>query len=99
MCCDPPPPVRPRRLPPATSRETTSPRLPFCVTGIMQPVKNGRTDMPPGVALLEGPGGGDGQLQVRPPRPEASYGCLEHAHCARRSAPMHPCTSLNASCL
>jgi len=33
-------------------------------TGIMQPVKNGRTDMPPGVALLEGPGGGDGQLQA-----------------------------------
>lgn len=34
-------------------------------TGIMQPVKNGRTDMPPGVALLEGPGGAsDGQLQA-----------------------------------
>jgi len=37
-------------------------------TGIMQPVKNGRTDMPPGVALLEGPGGSagasDGQLQA-----------------------------------
>jgi len=43
-------------------------------TGIMQPVKNGRTDMPPAVALLEGPapgsgtagGGGasDGQLQA-----------------------------------
>jgi len=34
-------------------------------TGIMQPVKNGRTDMPPGVALLEGPGASsDGQLQA-----------------------------------
>jgi len=31
-------------------------------SGIMQPVKNGRTDMPPGV--LEGMGDGGGQLQV-----------------------------------
>ena len=37
----------------------------------MQPVKNGRTDMPPGVALLEGPGASsDGQLQARPAAPD-----------------------------
>jgi hypothetical protein len=38
----------------------------------MQPVKNGRTDMPAGVALLEGPSGGasDGQLQARPAAPD-----------------------------
>ena len=41
--------------------------------GIMQPVKNGRTDMPSGVALLEGPPAGassDGQLQARPAAPD-----------------------------
>ena len=38
----------------------------------MQPVKNGRTDMPAGVALLEGPSAGasDGQLQARPAAPD-----------------------------
>ena len=39
----------------------------------MQPVKNGRTDMPSGVALLEGPPAGassDGQLQARPAAPD-----------------------------
>ena len=39
----------------------------------MQPVKNGRTDMPTGVALLEGPPAGassDGQLQARPAAPD-----------------------------
>jgi SHAQKYF class myb-like DNA-binding protein len=53
-------------------------------TGIMQPVKNGRTDMPPGVALLEGPGGSagasDGQLQARPPLGTRELACTCPAH-------------------
>jgi len=44
----------------ALAHDCPPPRLAFA--GIMQPVKNGRTDMPPGV--LEGMGDGGGQLQV-----------------------------------
>ena len=64
-------------LPPRSTSERFASEPGFAFAGIMQPVKNGRTDMPPGVALLEGPGGSsgasDGQLQVRPPR------CAHHA--------------------
>merc|ERR1719265_353229 len=53
-------------------------------TGIMQPVKNGRTDMPPGVALLEGPPAGassDGQLQAL-----QEAGCLAQMQDAQASS-------------
>ena len=65
----------------------------------MQPVKNGRTDMPPGVALLEGPGGSagasDGQLQVRPPlgTRELASTCTG----AREPGPLRFCTRLTFS--
>ena len=58
--------------PPRLLRPRLEPEL-DARAGIMQPVKNGRTDMPSGVALLEGPPAGassDGQLQARPAAPD-----------------------------
>ena len=58
---------------PRLSRPRLEPEL-GARAGIMQPVKNGRTDMPAGVALLEGPPAGasssDGQLQARAAAPD-----------------------------
>jgi hypothetical protein len=61
----------------------------------MQPVKNGRTDMPPGVALLEGPGGSsagasDGQLQARPPLGTSELACT----CPVHAGSLRVCTRL-----
>ena len=48
--------------------------LPRLVAGIMQPVKNGRTDMPaPGMGLLEGPGGEALQVDQLQALQEAGY--------------------------
>ena len=71
-------------LPPRSTSERFASEPGFAFAGIMQPVKNGRTDMPPGVALLEGPGGSagasDGQLQARPPLGTRELACTCPAH-------------------